>query len=209
MDKYQKNAVTDVWTELIKSMPPEHMSNRLIQKRILAIDDLEELKKCSTQNDKNTYILTIVMKCPDSNIFRIFIDALQSIETTANILAKKLEKAYQLQKDGQQQKMTADLIAEEDEWNEDDWLNCIQFVAKNLGKKWKMLGRRLHLTESQIIDCEENNRGNILEARTSMLLSWRDAWLDAAPSSKKGELIEALKKCDLNLIAHKVSQKQW
>ena len=72
-----------------------------------------------------------------------------------------------------------------------------------------MLGRRLGLREIVISDCESNNRGRIAEARIAMLLAWKSSWPDAEPSSKKKELMEALAKCKLNLLAHKISIKEW
>ncbi|RDD38987.1 hypothetical protein TrispH2_008615 [Trichoplax sp. H2] len=92
MEKHEEDAIKECWSELVKSMPVDHMKNKLFSKRILEISDLEAIDAMNTINKKNQEILKLVTRSQSPETYNIFITALREIPTRNNILADMVEK---------------------------------------------------------------------------------------------------------------------
>lgn len=77
-------------------------------------------------------------------------------------------------------------------------------IAENLGKNWRRLGRRLGLSETKLDSISKRNPTELDETAVNLLREWRKS---RGAEARTGELIQALRDCDLNLTADKLEQK--
>ncbi|XP_062417973.1 FAS-associated death domain protein-like [Pungitius pungitius] len=75
-------------------------------------------------------------------------------------------------------------------------------IAENLGKPWRRLGRRLGLTDVKL-DSVSARHTDLEETAREMLKEWRSR----GGAARASDLVEALRRCDLNLTADKVVDK--
>ncbi|XP_037306252.2 FAS-associated death domain protein-like [Pungitius pungitius] len=76
-------------------------------------------------------------------------------------------------------------------------------IAENLGKPWRRLGRRLGLTDVKL-DSVSARHTDLEETAREMLKEWRKS---RGAEARASDLVEALRRCDLNLTADKVVDK--
>ena len=88
MNDTQKRKIQDRRSQLLDSMPPDHMKNELIRCMIFSIDDGTEIDAICVHKKKNEVILTKVFQSGSSDAYQAFINALQTIPNKSNYLAK-------------------------------------------------------------------------------------------------------------------------
>lgn len=120
MEKEEIDAVMAIWDQLVTSMPPEHMCDKLLQERLLTLEELDEIDKLSSNRQKNRYILKAIIRCPSKNTFNILMKALQSINTVAKDLANILDETYRdlMPNNKSQQNTKTGSTSKEDDWSE-------------------------------------------------------------------------------------------
>nr|XP_020469385.1 FAS-associated death domain protein [Monopterus albus] len=79
-----------------------------------------------------------------------------------------------------------------------------EVIVENLGKNWRKMGRKLHLSEVKLESISARHPGELEEMVVEMLKQWRKS--RGAEASAK-ELIGALRACDYNLTADKVEDR--
>lgn len=80
---------------------------------------------------------------------------------------------------------------------------AIEVIAKNLGKNWRTLGRKLALTEVELDSIARKHPTDLQETVVEMLKKWRKN----QPQAGTEELIKAARDCDFNLTADKVEER--
>ena len=80
------------WLET--SMPPLHITTQLRVRRIIDIDDEDEIDAEKTTKKKNQKILGFIFNSENPDVFKCFVEALKSIPTKSNVLGSDLEKKY-------------------------------------------------------------------------------------------------------------------
>ncbi|KAM8894596.1 FAS-associated death domain protein [Spinachia spinachia] len=73
-------------------------------------------------------------------------------------------------------------------------------IAKNLGRPWRKLGRKLGLTDVKL-ESVSRRHTDLEETAREMLKEWRKS---RGAEARASALVEALRLCDLNLTADKV-----
>lgn len=80
---------------------------------------------------------------------------------------------------------------------------AIEVIAKNLGRNWRTLGRKLALTEVELDSIARKHPTDLQETVVEMLKKWRKN----QPQAGTKELIKAARDCDFNLTADKVEER--
>ncbi|XP_023682826.2 FAS-associated death domain protein [Paramormyrops kingsleyae] len=79
-----------------------------------------------------------------------------------------------------------------------------QLIAENLGKDWRMYGRKLGIKDAKLDHIREKHPYNLQEQVIELIQEWRK--MHGAKASAE-DLIQALRKCNLNLTADLIRQK--
>ncbi|NXH21835.1 FADD protein, partial [Bucco capensis] len=79
----------------------------------------------------------------------------------------------------------------------------IEVISKNMGRDWKMLMRKLDLSEAQMDEIVDANPRSLREQSVQSLRMWQKG---KGKDAKVADLIKALRSCDMNLVADKVQQ---
>ena len=133
METEQKNAILAMWEKLINSMPAEIMYDKLVQYKLLTVQDYDEMNKLSTIPRKNRYIIKAIINCPSEHAFDIFIQALTSIDSiTTNELAFSLKEEYQNAMPNNLKQVKTRPISNQDDWNESgtEYLHLYFYLMK-------------------------------------------------------------------------------
>ncbi|XP_022087555.1 LOW QUALITY PROTEIN: uncharacterized protein LOC110977598 [Acanthaster planci] len=80
----------------------------------------------------------------------------------------------------------------------EDLSEVFDIVAEEIGRDWRQLARKLHLTESEIVRISEDHMRNLREQAMQCLLLWKKKMRCQAT---KAALVEALKRCRMLYIA--------
>lgn len=78
-----------------------------------------------------------------------------------------------------------------------------EVIAENLGRAWRKLGRKLHLTDVKLDSISKRHPTELDETAVELLKEWRK---NCGAEARTEELLEALRACDLNMTADKVEK---
>ncbi|XP_048829692.1 protein FADD [Brienomyrus brachyistius] len=79
-----------------------------------------------------------------------------------------------------------------------------QVIVDNLGKDWRMYGRKLGIKDAKLDHIREKHQYNLHEQVIELIQEWRKM---RGAKAKAEDLIQALRKCNLNLTADLIGQK--
>ncbi|XP_038060210.1 uncharacterized protein LOC119731204 [Patiria miniata] len=79
----------------------------------------------------------------------------------------------------------------------EDLSDVFEVVVEEIGRDWRQLARKLHLTETEIVRISEDHMRDLREQSMQSLLLWKKKMRSQAT---KAALVEALKKCRMMYI---------
>ncbi|KAM4593602.1 FAS-associated death domain protein [Odontesthes bonariensis] len=82
--------------------------------------------------------------------------------------------------------------------------NATEVIAANLGKNWRKLGRKLHVSDVKLESISKRHPTDLEETAVELLKEWRKS---RGAGAQTEELINALRLCQFNLTADKVEER--